>query len=215
MITVVGNLKGGTGKSTVTYNLAVWLTLNKKNAVIFDLDPQRTLTDVVERREEEGYGPSITVHHDIDRLNGYKTKPVQALVDVGTADMRAMQTALGLADRVLVPVPPSQADIWSTQRFLVLVKKARDGQEMPQILGFINRADTHHAIRETAEAEYALDELGDLERMHIRVHQRTPYRRSFTEGLAVFESEPSSKAAKEMLRLANLLYGKGRNEGPW
>jgi chromosome partitioning protein len=209
MITVVGNLKGGTGKSTVTYNLAVWLTLNKKNAVIFDLDPQRTLTDVVERREEEGYGPSITVHHDIDRLNGYKTKPVHALVDVGTADMGAMRTALELADRVLVPVPPSQADIWSTQRFLVLVRKARDGQEMPQVLGFINRADTHHAIRETVEAEGALDELDGIVRMDIRVHQRTPYRRSFTEGLAVFESEPSSKAAKEMLKLAKLLYSKG------
>jgi chromosome partitioning protein len=209
MITVVGNLKGGTGKSTVTYNLAVWLTLSRKNAVIFDLDPQRTLTDVVERREEEGYGPSITVHQDIQRLSGYKAKPVQALVDVGTADMAAMRKALSLADRVLVPVPPSQADIWSTQRFLVVVKKACNGQEMPEVLGFINRADTHHAVRETAEAEEALDELAGMRRIAVRVHQRTPYRRSFTEGLAVFELEPESKAAKEMLKLATLLYERG------
>jgi chromosome partitioning protein len=206
MITVVGNLKGGTGKSTVTYNLAVWLTRNSKNAVIFDLDPQRTLSDVVERREEEGHGPSITVHQDLSRLRGYKSKPVQALVDVGTANMDAMRKALSLADRVLVPVPPSQADIWSTQRFLLVVKKARNGQDMPEVLGFINRADTHHAVRETAEAEEALDELEGLRRIGVRVHQRTPYRRSFTEGLAVFEMEPHSKAAQEMLKLAKLLY---------
>ncbi|MES9936900.1 MAG: ParA family protein, partial [Sedimenticola sp.] len=27
MITVVGSLKGGSGKSTVTFNLAVWLSM--------------------------------------------------------------------------------------------------------------------------------------------------------------------------------------------
>ena len=46
MLTVVGNLKGGTGKSTVAFNLAVWLAHDKTGVMAFDLDPQCTLIDV-------------------------------------------------------------------------------------------------------------------------------------------------------------------------
>ena len=43
MLTVVGNLKGGTGKSTVAFNLAVWLAHDRPGVRVFDLDPQATL----------------------------------------------------------------------------------------------------------------------------------------------------------------------------
>ena len=112
MITVIGNLKGGTGKSTVAFNLAVWLATNGRDVSLFDLDPQATLTDVAQIREEEEYLPAIKVTNDITRLKARKNKEI--LVDVGTADFESMKLALSLADRLVVPVPPSQADIWST-----------------------------------------------------------------------------------------------------
>ena len=59
MITVVGSLKGGSGKSTVTFNLAVWLAMAERNVVAIDADPQATLTDVLDVRREEGFEPSI------------------------------------------------------------------------------------------------------------------------------------------------------------
>ena len=52
MLTVVGNLKGGTGKSTVAFNLAVWLAHDKAGVRAFDLDPQCTLLDVTDVRTE-------------------------------------------------------------------------------------------------------------------------------------------------------------------
>lgn len=61
MITVVGSLKGGSGKSTVTFNLAIWLTLAECAVQVIDLDPQATLRDVAEVRQEEGYKPTISV----------------------------------------------------------------------------------------------------------------------------------------------------------
>lgn len=61
MITVIGSLKGGSGKSTVTFNLAVWLTMAEKDLRVIDLDPQATLRDVAEVRQEEGYRPFISV----------------------------------------------------------------------------------------------------------------------------------------------------------
>ena len=39
-----------------------------------------------------------------------------------------------------------------------------------------------------------------------RLSQRTVFRRSFSEGLAVFELESKGKAAREFLALAAVLY---------
>ncbi|WP_462322975.1 ParA family protein, partial [Halochromatium sp.] len=44
MITVIGSLKGGSGKSTLTFNLGVWLSLAEVDVQLLDADPQGTLT---------------------------------------------------------------------------------------------------------------------------------------------------------------------------
>ena len=44
MITIIANLKGGSGKSTVAFNLAVWLEKNNRPVIGYDLDPQRKVT---------------------------------------------------------------------------------------------------------------------------------------------------------------------------
>jgi len=205
MITVVANLKGGTGKSTVAFNLAVFLASHGKKTRLFDLDPQRTLTDVVEIRNEEGYVPAIQVEHDVSALR--RGRNPEILVDVGTSGMEDMRRALTVAERVLVPVPPSQADVWSTQRFIRLVDELHQGRKRPpNLLAFINRGDTHRAIRETDETEEALRQLPGIHVIETRLYQRTSYRRSFSEGLAVFELERNSKAAAEVERLATVLY---------
>ncbi|MGD8589631.1 MAG: ParA family protein, partial [Chromatiales bacterium] len=61
MITVIGSLKGGSGKSTVAFNLAVWLAMAEANVLVVDSDPQATLTDVAEVRMEEGFEPNLLV----------------------------------------------------------------------------------------------------------------------------------------------------------
>ena len=81
---------------------------------------------------------------------------------------------------------------------------------MPELLGFINRADTHRGVRETDEAEEALGYLKSIKHINLRLYQRTAYRRSFSEGLAVFEMQPTSKASKEILDLAKHLYPRAR-----
>ena len=208
MLTVIGNLKGGTGKSTVAFNLAVWLAHDKTGVKAFDLDPQCTLLDVCEVRVEDGYEPTFEVSTDLAELESMAadTKNKQpVIVDISASNMPAMEKAISLADRILIPVQPSQADIWSTQRFLKIVNNSIDKQKKPEILGFINRADTHIGVRETGEAEQALQMLPGIKAMDIRLHQRTAYRRSFSEGLGVFELDPMGKASKEMKKLATLL----------
>jgi len=205
MITIIGSLKGGSGKSTVTFNLAVWLAMADIKVQLIDADPQATLTDVVDVRMEEGFDPPLRVG-DKSALTPESLKGAQeTLIDVGTSDMESMRRALQLCDRVVVPVPPSQADIWSTQRYIHLVEST-EREKRPEILGFINRGDTHHAVRETNEAAAALVSLPGIKFIKPRLAQRTVFRRSFSEGLAVFELDPRGKGAREFFSLAAALY---------
>jgi len=205
MISVVGSLKGGSGKSTVTFNLAVWLSRANVDVQIIDLDPQATLRDVAEVRAEEGYQPEIRVSGR-KALEAANLKAAdEVLIDIGTADLSMMKKAITLADRIVVPVPPSQADIWSTQRFIQFVNSLCP-EESPDIIGFINRGDTHHAVRETDEAAEALNELPGIRFIEPRLSQRTVFRRSFSEGMAVFELNANGKGAKEFDALCAHLY---------
>ena len=205
MITLIGNLKGGTGKSTVTFNLALWAaTRQNTHVVVYDLDPQGTTSDAFEIRAEEGYLPAIQPLQSVGSL-GSEGSNTQVLVDVGLSDMAATEAAIRLADHILIPVSPSQADVWSTQRFLKMIADVRAGKPVT-ILGLLNRADTHASVKETNETAEALGMLGSIRLLDSRLYLRTTYRRSFSEGLAVFEMEPRSKAAAEVEALGRERY---------
>jgi len=206
-VTVIANLKGGSGKSTVAFNLGLWLQMKGQPVVAYDLDPQCTLGDVAEVRREEGYAPPLVVYQNRDNLQEQLgIHPGQVLVDVGAANMEAMKVAISVADRVLIPVPPSQPDVWATQRFLKIVDEATANGHRPGLLAFVNRADTHRAIRESDETEEVLGQLPGIELIPHRLHQRTIYRRSLSEGLGIFELSRRSKAVEEFSKFARALF---------
>ncbi len=202
MINVVANLKGGSGKSTITFNLALWLKEQGRDVVAFDLDPQRTLSDVASVRKEEEM-PELKVITDISKIHEYIDKEI--LIDVGASSMEDMKRAIKVADRIIIPVSPSQPDLWATQRFLKIVKEAINDKAVP-MLAFINRADTHRLVRESDETEAALMCLKNITVIPHRLCQRTMFRRTLSEGLSINEIAPKSKSAIEFNALASFVY---------
>ncbi len=206
MLTVIGSLKGGSGKSTVSFNLAVWLAMAEIDVVVVDADPQATLTDVVHIRTEDGYEPAIKILPR-KKINAQLARAAdEVLIDIGMADIESVKKSIQLCERIIMPVPPSQADIWSAQRFIKFVQAERGKKKMPELLCFINRADTHHSVRESDEAAAALIAMQKVKFIKPRLSQRTIFRRSFSEGLAVFELDPRSKGATEWTALCAALY---------
>jgi len=212
MITVIANLKGGSGKSTVAFNLAVWLEKHGRGVVGYDLDPQCTFSDLAMLRKEVGITPELTIHpvRAVLRDQLMAHADLEVLVDVGAANMAAMKEAMTAADRILIPVPPSQADVWATQRFLHIIGPDLETIKMngsQETMAFVNRADTNKSIRETHETEAALRMLPGIDVvLPHRLRLRTGFRRSLSEGLTVFEMWPRSKAAEEFHNLARALY---------
>jgi chromosome partitioning protein len=212
MITVIANLKGGSGKSTIAFNLAIWLEKNGIPVIGYDLDPQCTFSDLAMLRDELGYTPDLSIQSVRAVLKEQLTAHAdrEVLVDVGAANMAAMKEAMSAADRILIPVPPSQPDVWATQRFLHIVGSDLEAVRLngnQRVIAFVNRADVNESIRETAETEEALQMLPLInDVLPQRLHMRTSFRRSLSEGLAVFEMWPRSKAAEEFRALACALY---------
>ncbi len=91
MLTVVASLKGGTGKSTLAFNLGVWLQKNHPPVQLLDLDPQGTLTDVIAVREEEGFEPALTVSSPpLQKLRKMDFSDNHWLADVSVGDHKRM-----------------------------------------------------------------------------------------------------------------------------
>lgn len=208
MITVIANLKGGTGKSTVAFNLSVWLRTTERRTAVIDLDPQRTLSDAAALRVEEGVDPIIRVEAGTFSDVTLPENAEEIIIDVGTADLGSFKQALMIADRILIPVTPSQADIWSTQRFVQFLYKNTHGNP-PEAITFLNRADTSKESLASDEAAAALDALPGVRLIQQRLCNRDVFRDSFSEGLAVFELEPRSIASREFVALAEALFGHG------
>ncbi|HHS93910.1 MAG TPA: ParA family protein [Rhodobacterales bacterium] len=202
MLTLVANFKGGTGKSTVVFNLAVWLMAQGRTVKVYDLDPQRTLSDAAQVRAELGYEPALDIAHSLPA----RAPRAEGLIDVGVSDGDALHAAIRAAQRIVVPLSPSQADIWATQHFLDIVAAERKGKRRIPVLAFVNRADPHPRSREFVETVAALNLLPGIEPIKPKLIQRLAFRRSFSEGLAAFELEPGSKAAAELSKLAKALY---------
>jgi len=213
MITVIGNLKGGSGKSTVAFNLAIWLAWHKRQVSVLDLDPQKTLTDLIDLRCEEDYEPGIALLPDDLPLEALREQEGEVLIDVGVANLPAMFAAIAQADRVLIPVVPGQADVWSTQRFLTMIASHRPAR--CEVLMFLNRTDALGGSKETREAHAAIAMLKSAQPLPVRLSQRIWLCRSLSEGLAVFELSQNEKASQEFLELAKVLYPKINAKQPW
>lgn len=204
---MIANLKGGSGKSTIAFNLALWLIMQGEEVIVYDLDPQQTLNDVAMLRIEDGTEPVLKVNKiSTDKVsNDLHAHSCHVLVDVGASNLEAMNAAIYSADRVIIPVQPSQPDVWATQRFLKIVKQACV-DNVPELIAFINRADTHCSVTESDEAEQALLMLDSVSVLPVRICQRTNFRRALSEGLSIFELSGKSKSAKEFDQFAHALY---------
>jgi chromosome partitioning protein len=134
-IIAVGNLKGGTGKSTVAVNLACRLALSQAVALV-DADPQGTAAAWLKDGEAKGMPPSLEV---VSRPlgAGVGSEPWQAemcarrhhygriVIDLPPQKGEAFQAALRIADLLVVPVTPSAVDLHATAQALAVLHRVR------------------------------------------------------------------------------------------
>jgi chromosome partitioning protein len=209
MILLLGGEKGGTGKSTVAVNLAVWLAIQGTDVLLIDTDPQATASRFIDRRNLiEGAPP---VHCAEKRGNVFDTvrdlakRYQQVIVDAGGRDSEELRTALVAAHVVYCPLKASQPDIETSVHMNQLVKLARGMNPILKARLLIAMGPTNPAIQEAADAQQVLAKLTEFDLSSVIVRERKAYRDAMLEGKGVVELT-NEKAAAEIEALAREIY---------
>jgi chromosome partitioning protein len=118
---VVMNPKGGCGKTTLATNLAGWFALRGALPTLVDCDPQGFCTRWIESRA--AHRPKV-LGLATGPLTARSTIEVPAESSVVIVDLPAaissdqLHAFVYLADSLLLPVTPSEIDVYSATRFI-------------------------------------------------------------------------------------------------
>lgn len=185
--------KGGVGKTTLAVNLAV--ALGSRSA-LFDLDQQESAVMWADRRRIEfPHVEFLTERRLPEALKAARQQGFQfAVLDTPPAAGPQAYTAAQAAELVLVPCRPSLIDLDAIKRTAQLVKSAG-------VAAFVVfNAAPHSATTLIEDARGIVENVG-LATSPAVLRERSAYRAAWPSGKAVTETEPYSKAAKEISAL--------------
>jgi chromosome partitioning protein len=198
----VGNLKGGTGKSTIAVNLACALAADGATVVLVDADAQGTVTDwhAGERLpvpvEALPLGGERDAQRWVARVIRLKAAADHVVVGLPPQVGSGIASALLIADLFVIPVTPSGVDLRATGKALDLLRRARAvrGATRPACMLVPSRVDRRTAIGRRIHAT--------LERFGLKVgpaiRQRSAHIEAFEAGAWIGAHAAHSPAYREI-----------------
>jgi len=120
------NRKGGSGKTTLIYNLAGILAQRGHPVTILDSDPQRSLHSTWERRREDIPIEVIPVSEEFELDHEVFKRPGYIFIDTPPVMAAPIRRALAVANIALVPIRPSPLDLAASLPIRDLGSKARE-----------------------------------------------------------------------------------------
>ena len=182
---LVLNSKGGTGKTTLACNLAVWFANQGQKTALIDYDRQRSALDWLEIHGVEGSKPSARVPRG---------------TEVGVMDSpagvrgKALENLLSRAQTVLIPVVPSMIDVNAVEYFLdELLEVGRVLKNRVRVATVANRVRERSPGTEDLEEYLSGISLPSGRRMPFAAMLRNSqnYVHAAERGLGIFEIAPS------------------------
>lgn len=205
-IIAVCNQKGGSGKTTLSMQLAGTLARRKNKVLVVDADPQGTATRWAASAEDDKPFPasvvglsaaSEKVHREVKKfIDDYDF----IIIDCPpAADSPVPQSALLIADLALVPIVPSPLDLWASVGIRTVIQNVADINENLRARLVVNQCQPKtNLAKETLEV---LPEFGiPVCKNYLR--QRTAYRQSAVFGQTV--QDFGHKAAQATLEIEAL-----------
>ncbi len=215
-----GQQKGGVGKSTLAGNIAVGLALKGHRVIIIDTDKQQTCVKWGSRRKLNNIEPEIS-YATLMSKKGDTSEFVETfsslnkggqfdycIIDAGGRDNRELRLSLFVADILIAPSLPSQADVESLQEFDELVGEVMAGNPTLRRITVINKATT--GLNFAREIKLARDAIGEMEFLpepEATITERPNYRSSWQDGKSAYDLTTASarKAQAEIERVIELL----------
>ena len=202
-IIAILNQKGGSGKTTISTNLAHALQLDKQKVLLVDADPQGSSRDWNEANEA-GLLPVIGLDREtLPRdLRAVSAEYDWVVIDGAPQIAKLSAAAIKAADVVLIPVQPSPYDVWACADLVDIVKARQEiTGGSPKAAFLVSRK-----IKNTKLGEEVWKALEDYELPVFKSEttQRVAYPSTASEGKTVF-SLNSREAAEEIVAIKNEL----------
>jgi chromosome partitioning protein len=210
MVLVVGNVKGGVGKSMLATNIAAVLAGQGRDVLLIDGDEQASATTFAELRAERGGLPAFTtvqLHGAAIRqqMRQLREKYAEVVIDCGGRDTGSLRAALTVGDAILVPFQPRSVDLWAAPQIAALVAEAREINDGLRACSLLNCADAQG--RDNDDALEALRGVEGIEALPLVIGRRKAFPNGFSEGLSVLEQSPKdAKACDEIMGVVRALY---------
>lgn len=182
----IANQKGGTGKTTLSINLAAGL-MRRGTTALLDADPQASASQWQQIGGANSDLPpvhalgSAEVHQLIARTSDTNR---YVLVDcpphLASDTLRKVMNAV---DLVLIPVQPSPLDLWASIDMTAAVQDARASNPKLRAYMVLNQLDSRNALSRSmheALAEFAVPALSN------GLARRAAYRNAALEGSSVY-----------------------------
>jgi chromosome partitioning protein len=211
MITVVGGIKGGGGKTTVATHLCVMRSASGKKVLLVDADEQRTASQWVSQRKALNIETEWTtillagedIHHEIRKLAEHYD---DIIIDIGGRDTTSQRSALSVADICIVPFKPKSFDMWT----LGAVKKMI-GEIKPYNTKLVTYLVLNQAECRGSDNQDAIEMMKEFSNF-ICIPSTIGYRKSFgnaaADGISVIElKKQDQKATEEIKDLYKFIYG--------
>lgn len=215
MIINVSHQKGGVGKSTIAFNIAIELSKTFKIKMI-DLDTQETVTAYNRIRKIMGQS-ALKVHsfindeEMIDFLNNQDENAI-IIIDSGGFDSAMNRVAIAVSDFIITPVSADFTDILGLEMYSNIIKDVSDQ---------INRNVTSHIVLTKVspqqkyfhEVENFINASKYFHLMESRLCRRVDFATSVAHGFSVIELDDSSKSSEELTMLLNEIKTKAKIDG--
>ena len=198
-IVVFAGTKGGSGRSTLCWNVAIEAARSGHSVYLADRDPQKTTEELWRRRAQQ---PDLLkddnplLVENVDTLSGLKRRLTESgyaraylIVDLPGSLMPIIRDAIAVADCVVLPVQPSPKDVLAQEAIAEVIGEFR---KTAQTVLVLNRVDARDNLADQAERK-----LGPLiPNPVVRIKQRVSYRRADNEAKAAIEID--KEAAEEI-----------------
>jgi chromosome partitioning protein len=205
-IIAVVNQKGGSGKTTVSMQLAGAIARQGKKVLVVDADPQGTATRWAASADDTNPFPASVV--GLSAANAKVHREVKKFVDdydciiidcPPAADSPVPQSALMIADIALVPIIPSPLDMWAAVGIRQVIHNVGDLNETLQARLVLNQCQPKTTL--TQESLEILPKFG-IVLAASQIQHRQVYRQSAVYGQTVHDM--ASKAASAIKEIDSL-----------
>ncbi len=204
MIVTIGNTKGGVGKSTIAFNLAI-----VRGAWLVDGDRQGTCRMAMAARA--GVLPLLQCDHLpegndlVDKVQANAHSFGDVVIDAGGRDSSALRAALSVSDLVLVPFQPRSLDVWALQDINALIHEAKAFNLGLRAVAVLSCADSTGT--DNKDAVEALADFPELVYLDAPISRRKAFANAAGNGLSVLEATPKDeKAMAELKRLVDAVF---------